>query len=193
MPRWSPLTEIFSSKVSIASCCLDFEYAIVDGQERDIKGSSSKVIDNYLTFVTGAVKTVRDGGGGWLVHNSNDVQASNGAGILSSLSLIVVEVRWDGDDGVDYFFPEVALCDFLHLSENHCGDFFGGERPVLSLDLNGDGGFVILICDSERKVLDITLYIFVRKLASNQSPAQVVSQVFCRETASIVSRTWSRR
>ena len=161
--------------MGVSSGCLDFENAIVDGQQRHIEGSSSKIIDNDLTLVTSAVKTVRDGGGGWLVHDSNDVQAGNGASILGSLSLIVVEICGNGDHGVDYGFPKIALCDLLHLSEYHGGDFFGGERPILSLNLNRDGGFVILVGDSEREVLDVTLDVFVRELASDQSSAQLVS------------------
>lgn len=86
--------------MSVSGCRLYFEHAIVNGQERDIEGSSSKIVDNDLTFVTSAIKTVSDSGGGWLVHDSNDVQAGNGAGILGGLPLIVVEIGWDGDDRV---------------------------------------------------------------------------------------------
>ena len=167
--------------MGVSSCCLDFEYTIVDGQERDIKGSPSEIVDNNLTFITSAVKTVCDSGGGRLIHNSNDIQAGNGASILCSLSLIVVEVRWNGDDGVDHLFPEIALCDFFHLSEYHGRDFFGGKRPVFPLNLDGDGGFVVLVCNTEREVLYVTLYVFVREFASNQSPAQPVSQVSCQQ------------
>ena len=147
--------------MGITSCCLDFEDTVVDGQERHIEGSSSKIVDNNLTLVTGAVKTVCDSSGGWFVHDSNDVQAGNGAGILSSLSLVVVEVCWNSDDGVDDFLSKVALCDFLHFSKYHCGDFLRGERSVFSLDCDGDSGLVILVCDLEGEVLDVTLYIFV--------------------------------
>ena len=115
--------------MSIASCCLDFEHTVVDCQERHIEGSSSKIVDNDLTFITGAVKTwyvlklvLLDGGvlcgrkkgkiwnmcltvsdscGGWLIDDSNDVQAGNRAGILRSLSLVVVEVRGNRDDRVN--------------------------------------------------------------------------------------------
>ena len=73
MPRGWLLTEIFSSKMSVTSCCLDLEYAIVNCQERDIKGSSTKIVDNDLTFVTSAVKAVCDRGGGWLVHDSDNI------------------------------------------------------------------------------------------------------------------------
>ena len=145
----------------VTSCCLDFEDAIIDGQKRYIEGSSSEIVDNNLTFVTSAVETVSYSGGGWFVHDPNDVQAGNGAGIFGSLSLIIVEIRWDGDDGVDYFLSKIALCDFLHLSEYHGGYFLGGERSVFSLDRDGDSGLVILVCDLEGKVLDVTLYIFV--------------------------------
>ena len=162
--------------MGVSSGCLDFKNAIVDGQKGHIEGSSSEIIDDNLTLVTSAVKTVCDGGGGWLVHDSNDVQAGNGAGILRSLSLIVVEICGNGDYGVDDGFPKIALCDLLHLSEDHGGDFFGGEGPILSLDLDRDGGFVILVGDSEREVLDVALDVFVRELASDQSPAQFVSE-----------------
>ena len=162
--------------MGVSSGRLDFKNAIVNGQQRHIEGSSSEIIDNNLTLITSAVKTVCDGGGGWLVHDSNDVQAGNGASVLRSLSLIVVEICWNGDHGVDHGFPKIALCDLLHLSEYHGGDFFGGERPVLSLNLNRNGGFVILVGDSEREVLDVTLDVFVRELASDQSPAQLISE-----------------
>ena len=162
--------------MGVSSGRLDFKDAVVDGQQRHIESSSSKIIDNDLALVTSAVKTVRDGGGGWLVHDSNDVQAGNGTSILRSLSLIVVEIRWNGDHGVDYGFPKIALCDLLHLSENHGGDFFGGERPVFSLNLNRDGGLVILVGDAEGEVLDVALDVFVRELASDQSPERLVSQ-----------------
>ena len=78
--------------MSVTSCCLDLEDAIIDRQERDIKGSSTKIVDNDLTFITSAVKTVCDSGGGWLIHNSNDVQPGDGASIFSGLSLVVVEI-----------------------------------------------------------------------------------------------------
>ena len=100
------------------------------------------------------------GRGGWLIHDSNDVQASNRAGILRSLSLVVVEVCGNGDNGVDnlavfqhrhaaigagniYLLPKVAFSDISHLAQNHGRYFFGGERPVFSLNLNGYGGLVI--------------------------------------------------
>ena len=162
--------------MGVSSGRLDFKNAVVDGQQRHIEGSSSKIIDNDLTLVSSAVKSVCDGGGGRLVHDSNDVQAGNGASVLCSLSLIVVEICGNGDHGVDYGFPKIALCDLLHLSEYHGGDFFGGERPILSLNLNRDGGFVILVGNSEREVLDVTLDVLVRELASDQSPARLVSE-----------------
>ena len=170
--------------MGVSSGCLDFKNAIVNGQQRHIEGSSSEIINDNLTLVTSAVKTVRDGGGGWLVDDSNDIQAGNGASILRSLSLIVVEICWDGDHGVDDGFPQIALGDLLHLSEYHGGDFFGGERPILALNLDRDGGFVILVGDSKGEVLDVALDVFVRELASDQSPAQLVSEPsWCVRTA----------
>ena len=46
------------------------------------------------------VETVGDGSGSWLVDNTKDVQTADGAGVLSFLTLRVVEVGGDGNDGV---------------------------------------------------------------------------------------------
>ncbi len=89
------LTKILSSKMRVTGCCLDFKHTIVDGQERDIKGSSSKIVDDNLALVPSTVETVSDSGSGWLIHDSNDVQAGDCASILSGLSLIVVEIGRD--------------------------------------------------------------------------------------------------
>lgn len=178
-PRLQLLTEIFTSQMGVSSCCLDFKNTIVDCQERHIEGSSSKIVDNDLALVPSAVKTICDSGGGWLIHDSKDVQAGNGAGILRSLSLVVVEVGWNSDDSVDHLLSKVTLCDFLHLSEYHGRNFFRGERPVFSLDLDGDGRLVILVLHAEREVLNVRLYVFVVEFASNQSSVRLVSDLLC--------------
>lgn len=87
--------------MGVSSCCLDFENAIVDGQERDIKGSSSKIVNHDLALISCAIQPISYRRGGWLVHDSNDIQAGNGAGILRSLSLVVVEVGRNRDDRIN--------------------------------------------------------------------------------------------
>lgn len=93
-------TEIFTAKMAVSSCCLDFEYTIVNGQKRDIKSSSSKIVNDDLAFVSSAVKTICNRSGRWLVYDSNDIQAGNGPGVLRRLSLAVIKVCGNGDNRV---------------------------------------------------------------------------------------------
>lgn len=50
--RWQLLTKIFTSKMSVTGSRLDFEHAVVNSQERDIEGSSSKIVDDDLTLIS---------------------------------------------------------------------------------------------------------------------------------------------
>ncbi len=83
--------------------------------------------------------------GGWLVHDSDNVQTGDRAGVLGSLSLIVVEIGRDCHDGVHNLPPEVTLRNLFHFPQNHSGNFFRREQSVFSLNLDGDGGFAILV------------------------------------------------
>ena len=84
--------------MGVSSCCVDFEYTIVNGQKGDIKGSSSEIINDDVTFVISTVKTICNRGGRWLVYNSNDIQAGNGPGVFRRLSLAVIKVGGNSDD-----------------------------------------------------------------------------------------------
>ena len=44
------------------------------------------------------------------------------------------------------------------------------------MDLDGDGGLVILVCDPEREMLNVALNVFVREFASNQSPTMMLAR-----------------
>jgi hypothetical protein len=108
-------------------------YTIIDGKEGDIESSSSEIVDDDMGLIgaTGRlllVETVRDGGGRGLVDDAEDVKTSNDTSVLCSLSLRVVEVRGDGDDGVSDLLAKVSLGSLLHLSEHHGRDLFGGLR-----------------------------------------------------------------
>jgi hypothetical protein len=50
--------------------------------------------------------TVGDCGGGSLVANTEDGETGDGAGVLGGLTLGIVEVGGDGDDGVDDLVSE---------------------------------------------------------------------------------------
>jgi len=125
--------------VGVTVGSLDLEDALFDGKERNIKGTTTEIEDEdvALTLIL-LVESVGNGSSGWLVNDSLDVQTSDGSGILGCLSLGVVEVSWDRDDGVLDWFSEVSLSDLLHLDEDHGGDLFGLELLLLAHVLDRD-------------------------------------------------------
>lgn len=124
------------------------------------------------------VQTIGNGGSGGFVDDTLNVQASNGTGVLGSLTLAwkikkildsakkfvemvpkltVVEVGGDGDNGVLDLGAQVALSNLLHLGKDHGGDFFGSELLGLALVFNLDHGKAVLVDDLEGPVLHISL------------------------------------
>ena len=99
--RMTTVIEILTTKVSITSGGLDFEDTLLDGQERDIEGSSTEIEDEDVALALRLLaETAGDGGRGGLVDDTEDVHARDGTGILGRLTLRVVEVWRDSDDSV---------------------------------------------------------------------------------------------
>ena len=70
----------------------NLEDTIVDGEEGHIEGSSTEIVDDDLGFTALLVETVGDGGSGRLVDDTEDLETGDSSGILSGLTLSVVEV-----------------------------------------------------------------------------------------------------
>ena len=120
------IIEIFTSEMGITSSGLDLKNTLLNGEERDIESSSSKIEDEDVSLADDLlIKAVSDGSSGGLVDDTEDVHARNGSGILGRLTLRVVEVRRDGNNGVVDGGAEIRLSSLLHLEEDHGGDFFG--------------------------------------------------------------------
>eukprot|EP00759_Apiculatamorpha_spiralis_P028523 PhF_6_TR31118/c0_g1_i1/m.45546 len=151
---------------------LDFEDTTVDGQQRDIERTATKIEDQDVAFLlfTNLVETVGDGGCRGFVDDAQDFQASNRSGILGGLTLRVVEVRGHGDDGLLHLLAQVRFRDFLHLRQHHGANLFWRERLGFALELNLDDGFVVALClDLEGPVLHVALNHGIGKLATNQA------------------------
>ena len=74
----------------------------LEGQQRHIEGSTSEIEDQHLSglVLVQAIQTVRQSGGGRLVDDAENIEASNAAGGLGGSALRVVEVRRHGDDSL---------------------------------------------------------------------------------------------
>jgi hypothetical protein len=78
--------------MGVTSSSQDLEDTIVDREERNIKGTTTQVVDDNLGFTALLVKTIGDGGSGGLVNDTEDLKTGDSTGIFSSLTLSVVEV-----------------------------------------------------------------------------------------------------
>jgi hypothetical protein len=101
----------------LSGSSLDGEDATLDVQKGDIECTTTEIVDEDVPLLLGlsGAKTVGDSGGSGLVDDTEDVEAGNGTSILGGLTLVVVEVSGDGDDGLLDLHAELGLSNLLHL------------------------------------------------------------------------------
>src|SRR5690606_2564043 len=159
------VVEVLTSQVSVTSSGLDLEDTILNGKERDIESSSSKIEDENVALARSlSVETVGDGSGSWLVDDTEDVEASDETGVLGGLTLRVVEVGWDSNDGIADGSSKVRLGSLPHLGENHRRDLLRCEGLGLALELNLDNWLSSLVDNLEWEVLHVRLDLSIFKL-----------------------------
>jgi hypothetical protein len=103
--------------MSVTSGGLDSEDTALNVKKGHIKGTSTQVVDEDVALLVGlaSTETVGNSGGGRLVDDTENVEASDGTGVLGGLPLVVVEVGGDGDDGLLNLLGELGLGNLLHL------------------------------------------------------------------------------
>lgn len=84
------LIEIFTTEMGVTSSRENLKDTLVNGQKRDIEGTTTKIVDNDLALTVGLVQTIGDSGGGGLVDDTEDVETGNDTGVLGGLSLVVL-------------------------------------------------------------------------------------------------------
>ena len=84
--------EILTTQVSVTSGGQDLKDTVVDGEEGDIEGTTTEIVDDDLRLAALLVETVRNGGGRGLVDDTEDLETGDRTGVLGRLALRVVEV-----------------------------------------------------------------------------------------------------
>jgi hypothetical protein len=165
--------KILTTKMSITSSRLDLENALLDSEDGNVESTTTKVVDEHLAFLlVGLVEAVGESGGGGFVDDTENVETSDGSGVLCGSALSVVEVGGDGDNGVLDGLAEVALSNLLHLAKNHSRDLFGCERGLFLVNLDADAGLSTLVDDLEGEVLDVILDRLVVELLTDETLLQ---------------------
>ena len=130
------LIEVIAAQVGITVGSQNFGNAVAHLDDGDIEGAAAEVVDHDL-LVGFLIDAVGQRSGGGLVDDTLDVQAGNGACVLGGLTLAVVEVGGDSDDGLGDRLAQISLGVSLQLGEDHSTDLFGGVVLAAGVDLLG--------------------------------------------------------
>merc|ERR1719486_1576044 len=162
------LVEVLASQVRVAVGRHNLEDAVVDREERDIECAATQIVDKDVLLRL-LVQAVRNGSGGRLVDNAEDLHTGDRARILRGLALGVIEVRRHGDHRVLHLLAEVVLGSLLHLGEHHRRDLLRHELLRLALHLDRDHRLATLVHDVERKELLVALHRLLVVLATDEA------------------------
>ena len=86
------VVEVLASKMVVSSSGLDLKDALLEGKDRRIKGSASKIEDENVVFSGSLllVQSVSDGGSDGLVNDTENVKTSYDTRVLGGVHLRVV-------------------------------------------------------------------------------------------------------
>ena len=117
--------EVLAAEERVAVGGFNLEHAIADFEDRNVEGTAAEIVhdDGAGTLLVHAVSQRR---GGWLVDDTQHVQAGDAAGVLGRLALAVVEVRGDGDHGLGDGFAKIGFRRLFHLAEHEGTDLARG-------------------------------------------------------------------
>src|SRR5271154_5997583 len=162
--------KILASQMGISGSRFNLENSLLNSQERHIKGSTTEIKDeNVLFALCFLVETVGDGGSGRFVDDTKDIKPCNQTGVLGGLSLRVVEISGDCDDGVFGRSTKVCFSGLAHLCEDHGRDFFWSKGLLFTLVFDLDDGFSTLVEDFEGPMLHVGLDLGVSETTADET------------------------
>ena len=133
-PVHNALVEVVAAEEGVAAGGLDLEYAVAHLQNGDVEGAAAEVVDGEGLVAAVLADAVGHRSGGGFVDDAKDFESRNLAGVLGGLSLGVVEVGGDGDDGLAYLLAQLGFRVLLDLLEDHGGNLRGRELLAAHLD-----------------------------------------------------------
>src|SRR5580704_8624894 len=127
------IVDIVSAEMRVAVSGNHFENAVLKLENRDIERAAAQIVNDDDAVLV-LVQTVGERCGGRFVHQSQNIQSGDAAGVFRGLPLRVIEVCGDGDDRLGYWRPEKALGIALQLAQDEGGDFRRCKSSFAQLD-----------------------------------------------------------
>jgi NAD-specific glutamate dehydrogenase len=124
----NPVVKVFATEVGVTRSREYLEHTVVDREKGHVERATAEVVHDDLRLAALLVQAIRDRGRCGLVDDTEDVQPGDGAGVLGRLTLCVVKVGRDSDNGVSNGVAQEVFGRLLHLAEDHGGDFLRGLR-----------------------------------------------------------------
>jgi hypothetical protein len=157
--------EILTTKVGVTVGGLDLEDTVLDLEDGDIEGTTTKIVDSD-NAVGLLLQTIGQGSSRRLVDDTENVETGNLTGVLGALTLSIVEVSGDGNNSVLDGLRQIGLGSLLHLVEDEATDLGGRVLLVTSRD----PGIAVGVLDNlVGDLLDVSLDLSVLELATDQS------------------------
>ena len=113
--------------------------------------------------------TISNGSSSRLVDNTKNVQARDGSGILSCLTLRIVEIGWYSDDSVRDLGAQIGFSSLLHLDEDHRRNLFWCEGLALAFIINLNFRLSTIADHFKWPVLHVRLDTSILKSTTNQT------------------------
>ena len=183
---YKPIVKILATEVCISACRHYFEDAVAYIQDRCIKCAATQVENEYILLAFHALShTVCQRRRIWLINDPYYLNTCNLGRIDRGLSLRVVKVGWNGDDGLCYLVGDIVLIlvqeplgHLLHLRQNEGRDLLGVEGFVFIFEFYLDEGLVFRPLDhSETPLIQILLNLLIAELHPNE-PLRIANGVF---------------
>ncbi|KXN85447.1 NAD-specific glutamate dehydrogenase [Leucoagaricus sp. SymC.cos] len=118
-----PVVKIFTAKMGVTSSGLNLENTLFNGQKRDIESSSTKIKDEDIALASDLlVETVGDSSSSGLIDYTENVETSDGSSVFGSLTLGIIEISGNSDNGILDGSAKVRLGSLPHLGQDHGGN-----------------------------------------------------------------------
>ena len=165
------MVEIFTAQERIAVSRQDFKlhFAIdvCDFNNRYVERTTAQIVYSDFTIATfGFIQTERQCRSSWFVDDTFNFQASDTTRVFSCLTLRIIEVGWNSNNGFRYFFTEVVFGGFFHFAQDFCGDLWWRHFFVAHTD---PCVAVVGFNDGVRHQADVFLNFFFVEFATDQT------------------------
>mmetsp|Transcript_12794 Transcript_12794/g.36606 ORF Transcript_12794/g.36606 Transcript_12794/m.36606 type:complete len:609 (-) Transcript_12794:160-1986(-) len=163
------LVKVGSSQVGISGRGHNLKDSRVNRQDRHVERAASQIEHQDVLLLVLLVESVRDGSGSGLIDDPQDVEPGDRSSVLGGLTLRVVEVGRDGDDGVLDLLAQVGLRRLLHLAQYHRRELLRAEGLVLVVHLDLDVRLALVVHHAVGDEVPVALNLLIGVVAADQA------------------------